>query len=508
MHTRYTLTAVVMISLVLLASCGNVQPTATPAPPKEVPLAPTATSVPRTELPLAPMATEALPTETPVPALPVAQDDARPRLADGMTMVYVPGGTLPMGSTDVEIQDALARCAQSYSYCNLDFYGREAPQHTVTLDGFWIDQTEVTNVQFRQCVEAGLCEAPSTCSKGEPTFDDVSKEDHPVVCVDWHDAQTYCEWAGARLPTEAEWEYAARGGDGSLYPWGNERGGPWQNYCDANCGEAWADKAVDDGHATTSPVESYPEGASWCGALDMAGNVYEWVADWLGDYASEPQRNPTGPPTGGEKVLRGNSWASFWDRARGATRDFVHPNTRSDHIGFRCVRDVSPSETTIDLPAGTEDVARTVLTYDDLMNGFDAVSPVDDGAFAMPDGAPPSERVFEGRLELFGEDTHGGLEIVRGDLEPESAHIPEFDYEFVQSGSYLVPTRRGQIIADHPNWNYIIGPGRVWQESGDQGYSRASFPFALVWRGGNATFNGTMMFLFDDQSVSKSCTVV
>jgi formylglycine-generating enzyme required for sulfatase activity len=419
-----------------------------------------------------------------------------------MTMRLVPGGTFSMGSTGAEIQDALARCRQAYRYCNLDFYGREAPQHTVTLDSFWIDQTEVTNAQYRQCVEAGACQTPATCSEGTPTFHDSSKADHPVVCVDWHDAQTYCEWADARLPTEAEWEYAARGADGNLYPWGNERGGPWQNYCDESCTEAWADEAEDDGHAKTSPVDAYPEGASWCGALDMAGNAYEWVADWLGDYTSQAQVNPSGPPTGRDRVLRGSSWMSFWDRARGATRDFVDPSTSYDHIGFRCAGDEG-AETGVDLPAGTGDVARTLLTYDQLMNGFDAASPVDDSAFALPDEAAPPEHTFEGRLELFGEDANGDMEMVRGELEPESAHLPEFDYEFVQRGSYLIPARRGQIIADHANWNYIIGPGRAWQEKGDQGYSRASFPFALVWKGGNATFNGTMMFLFDDDSLSK-----
>ncbi|MEJ2734277.1 MAG: hypothetical protein P8189_12050 [Anaerolineae bacterium] len=149
------------------------------------------------------------------------------------------------------------------------------------------------------------------------------------------------------------------------------------------------------------------------------------------------------------------------------------------------------------------DVTRTVVTYGELMNGSPPNSPVDEVAFLMPEAAAPSERAFEGRLELFGEDTNGGIEILRGDLGPEAAHLPEFDYAFVQSGSYLVPAKRGQIIADHPNWNVIIGPGRVWKENGDQGYSRASFPFALVWKGSNATFNGTMTFLFDEMNVSR-----
>lgn len=154
---------------------------------------------------------------------------------------------------------------------------------------------------------------------------------------------------------------------------------------------------------------------------------------------------------------------------------------------------------------GTGKVERTTLTYSELMEGFDTVSPVDDGTLALPEDAAHSDHVFEGRLELIGEASHGGYQTVKGssDLDPEAQHIAEFDYEFVQSGSHLIPTERGLVITDHPSWNYILGPGRVWQEVDDQGYSRASFPFALVWKGGNATFNGTMTFLFDEDEISK-----
>jgi len=154
---------------------------------------------------------------------------------------------------------------------------------------------------------------------------------------------------------------------------------------------------------------------------------------------------------------------------------------------------------------GTGDVNRTVLTHDELMQGFDAASPVDDGALAMPDDAAPPEHVFEGRLELIGEETVGDIQVLKGDpnVDPEAPHLPEFDFEFVQSAGYLVPVQRGLIITEHPNWNYFIEPGRVWQENGDAGYSRASFPFALVWKGSNAIFNGVMTFLFNDAGVSK-----
>jgi formylglycine-generating enzyme required for sulfatase activity len=255
-----------------------------------------------------------------------------------MVMVYVPGGTFEMGSTEAEIEMAISQCKQVRGTCTRDFRMRESPQHAVTLDGFWMDQTEVTNAQYRLCVEAGACQAPTTCDWGEPTFGDASKTDHPVGCVGWYGAQAYCEWVGARLPTEAEWEYAARGEQGHTYPWGNTFDGTRLNYCDINCQEGpWADTTVDDGYAKSAPVGSYPDGASWCGAFDLAGNAWEWVADWLGAYPSTAQTNPTGPATGSEKVMRGSSWVYDEERVRTAVRDFVVPTERDSPIGFRCV---------------------------------------------------------------------------------------------------------------------------------------------------------------------------
>ena len=133
-----------------------------------------------------------------------------------------------------------------------------------------------------------------------------------------------------------------------------------------------------------------------------------------------------------------------------------------------------------------EEGTRTLLTYDDLMSGFEADSPVDEGAPTPPTEASPARHTFEGRLELFVENATGELEMLRGDLAPEERSLPPFDIEFVQSGQYLVPVQRGSVVSDHPAWNYIIGPGRVWQEADDRGYSRASFPFALVAKGGVA----------------------
>jgi CubicO group peptidase (beta-lactamase class C family) len=153
---------------------------------------------------------------------------------------------------------------------------------------------------------------------------------------------------------------------------------------------------------------------------------------------------------------------------------------------------------------GSGDVSRRLLTYDDLTGGFDIDSPVDDVALALPANAAAPTHAFEGRLELLGEATDGGMTILAGDENAEIRHLPEFDYAFVQTtDGYLVPVVRGQIVTDNPYWNLILEPGRVWNESGDQGLTRASFPFALVWKDSNAILNGTMTFLFDDQNVSK-----
>ena len=147
---------------------------------------------------------------------------------------------------------------------------------------------------------------------------------------------------------------------------------------------------------------------------------------------------------------------------------------------------------------------RSLLTAEQLNGVFNPGSPVDDGAFAFPIGASAPEYIFEGRLELLGEDDTGEMEVLRGDpgTDPLVSHLPEFDFEFVQSGGYLIPVQRGLIITGHPTWNYLIEPGRVWQEDGDGDYSRASFPFSLVWKGSNAIFNGVMTFLFNNQGMS------
>ncbi len=272
---------------------------------------------------------------------PILQAGAtRVRGSDGSVMVYVPAGGFSMGSSDADIDAVLAECSD----CTRDRFRDEQPQHAVYLDAFWIDKTEVTNAQYRICVEAGSCQTPTGCVWGEPTYDDSTKADHPVVCVSWDDARAYCQWAGGRLPTEAEWEKAARGTEGRIYPWGNTFDGSKVNYCDRSCELDTKDTAANDGSARTAPVGSYSAGASPYGALDMAGNAWEWVADRYdsGYYASSPANNPKGPNSGDRRVLRGGSWSDVWHYVRAAHRLDRLPTLRDSDLGFRCA--ASPGE--------------------------------------------------------------------------------------------------------------------------------------------------------------------
>jgi serine/threonine-protein kinase len=245
---------------------------------------------------------------------------------DGMAMVFVPAGDFIMGSLLGIGSD------------------EEAPQHRVTLGGYWIDEAEVTNAQYRAFVDATGYPAPALCKPDDLTYTDPEKTDHPVVCVSWDDAQAYCAWAGGRLPTEAEWEKAARGLDQRNYPWGNRFDGSRANYCDVQCELDYKDSQADDGYARTAPVGSYPAGASPFGALDMAGNVWEWVGDWysFSYYGRSPEINPQGPGIGEERVLRGGAWSAFSENLRSAYRAWLAPGQGDRAIGFRCVVPTQP----------------------------------------------------------------------------------------------------------------------------------------------------------------------
>lgn len=208
----------------------------------------------------------------------------------------------------------------------------EQPAHQIYLDAFYIDRYEVTNVLYKACVDTGTCDPPTSTSH----YNSSQYAQHPVVNVNWYMAKEYCEWRGGRLPTEAEWEKAARGTDSRYYPWGN--------YNDIDCLDANFYDALNIVYCVgdTKPVGSYYRGYSPYGAYDMAGNVWEWAADWYSSdyYASSPASNPLGPDNGGNRVLRGGSWSSPPHDIGTANRDGSDPLKANNTIGFRCAMDV------------------------------------------------------------------------------------------------------------------------------------------------------------------------
>jgi formylglycine-generating enzyme required for sulfatase activity len=270
------------------------------------------------------------------------------RPADGMAMVYVPAGEFVRGS-DGEAVDYARELCMEYSdlglaVCRYDSYEDERPAHQVWVEGFWIDRTEVTNGQYGRCVEAGNCEPPEDSGSftRDTYFGNSAFDDYPVIWVTWQQASDYCSWTGGRLPTEAEWEFAARGPESRVYPWGDDFDGTRLNYCDRSCAGGPKDESMDDGYAETAPVGSFPQGASWCGALDMAGNVREWVAGWYGEYPLERQVNPAGPATGNARVPRGGCWLDRPDNVRSANRGGVALDYTRHKVGFRCALDAPP----------------------------------------------------------------------------------------------------------------------------------------------------------------------
>ena len=240
---------------------------------------------------------------------------------DGMTIIFIPSGTFEMG---LDAHQSSSLCQILGSDCSPDQFADEAPVHLVELESFWIYQTEVTNAQYRHCVEDEMCPSPAILE----FFHDPIFEDHPVVYVDWYSAESYCKYSGGRLPSEAEWEKAARGKDGRLFPWGE----------DAVCGKSNL-KGCTQG--LTTPVGAFPEGASPYGVLDMAGNVTEWVADWYSEeyYQVSPPFNPTGPSEGEMRVARGGSWKNPFLGVRSTNRTANYPEVFSTGVGFRCVID-------------------------------------------------------------------------------------------------------------------------------------------------------------------------
>jgi len=262
-------------------------------------------------------------------------------------MVFVPAGEFKMG-------DSLIRGS--------------SPVHRVVLQSYFIDKYEVTNAQFKAFLDATGYEPRDDedflkhWHDGNPP---PGKENHPVVYVSWNDALAYCQWVGKRLPTEAEWEKAASWDPSKkrkyIYPWGDKfdpercnsvfrlgfrAGQEWYNWWRMWRSSDMGARAIATGGATT-PVGSFPKGASKYGCYDMIGNVAEWCADWYSEtyYAKSPKKDPQGPMDGEEKVVRGGAWNSRPERLRCTVRMSSKPSVRNYYTGFRCVKDVPPEFT-------------------------------------------------------------------------------------------------------------------------------------------------------------------
>lgn len=274
-------------------------------------------------------------TETGDPDAKAAQANERaawpPILRDrfGITFVFIPAGEFMMGSTAEDLQDAIRNFSHDLKR---EWIADEMPQHPVRISRpFYLSKFEITQRQWKAVMGTN----PSR----------FQHQQHPVENVSWWEANEFIRRLNARtadapyrLPTEAEWEYAARGTDGRHYPWGNTFEASRLNFCDRYCTYSWNDKLANDGHQGTAPVGSYASGVSPFGVHDMIGNVWEWVQDRYGQYGSALAEDPAGPASGAYRVMRGGSWDNNPGLCRAATRLHVSPEHRFDFAGFRIVR--------------------------------------------------------------------------------------------------------------------------------------------------------------------------
>lgn len=309
-------------------------------------------------------------TDKPLSALPpkptgVAGTKA-PAGRDGALMGFIQGGAFLRGSADWEVDKAYSLCERyTPGNCNREWFETEGPQRTITLSAYWMDVTEVTNAQYDKCVAAGHCAPPNLArcliwdvEAGEwsplapnDTRRRFGKPDQPVVCVNWREASNYCTWAGKRLPTEAEWEKAARGAKAQTFPWGESD--PSCDFANMFSQEAGG---FGCGRDTTAPVGSYPDSPSPFGMLDMGGNVFEWVQDYDDDqfYIHSAAENPVNTVAPSQTVeengvevtvpsdvrgIRGGAWNADPMLLRGANRGGFAETGRTVYTGFRCAMD-------------------------------------------------------------------------------------------------------------------------------------------------------------------------
>lgn len=365
--------------LIIASSCATSQEI-TPSPDEIYTIHPSTTSTlqPTINPTTTPTRTPSI-TPTPFPSItPTPSVDLPDLIFDdfGHPMVLVPEGVLQMGMgfineypddphiyTGITEEETLYILELGKPYSDElegilpPYFVDEAPLHSVFLDTFYIDQYEVTNYQYRSCVKVGFCKEPSKINSWtqESYFDNPKFDDYPAIYVSWEDALSYCSWRGLRLPTEAEWEKAARGPEALIFPWGDTFTEPVANICDKNCSFKSPNLDINDRYVGTSPVGSFLGGASPYGAMDMAGNVWEWVNDfYVSDYYQvEHLENPLGPEHGDaigstsdgyiwstDRVIRGGSFADNRLSARASNRYLWGMYDYSYDIGFRCAKSI------------------------------------------------------------------------------------------------------------------------------------------------------------------------
>jgi sulfatase modifying factor 1 len=307
-------------------------------------------------LPLAMLAASPPAAAAGVPAPPaLATGETHRVVVQASPTVRVPAGPFSMGSSSAQLSVASTLCAEEIgprgTYLCAESgpmsrialqrgpwplpFGHERPHRRVWLSAFDIDRTEVTNAAWNQCVQAGRC-PPAVRISGDRRFDGP---DQPVVGISHDEAAGYCRWRGGRLPTEAEWEKAARGLDDRIWPWGDRFDSSRLNHGRLRDIERGPDTDITDGYRFTARVGSFRTGQSPYGALDMAGNVAEWVADWFDESHIPAASNPQGPPIGATRIVRGGSFLGPKNATRCAARTVMDPGARELWIGFRCARD-------------------------------------------------------------------------------------------------------------------------------------------------------------------------
>lgn len=341
MENRYTWLTLIILLGMLLNACnpqapkpavtnnklGTLPPAATDEPTNLLEATATFTPQPTPTATILPSATI-----TPTTEGPQARD-TRISDIDQMEQVYISAGEFLMGSNDIE---ASYTTTMGHDYA-------ETPLHTVYLDGYWFDKYEVTNGQYALCVDAGGCVPPYRFDSETRTryYDNPEYSNYPVIWVNWYMAQDYCQWVGRRLPTEAEWEKAARGTDGNKYPWGNDfvtdpLADERANWCDINCPRTIANDRWNDAYADTAPVGSYPAGASPYGVMDMAGNVWDWTTTILSLYPYDPNDGREDRDVVADRIWRGGPWSNGIWYLRTTVRHYSPQWYWYVNLGFRC----------------------------------------------------------------------------------------------------------------------------------------------------------------------------